>query len=54
MRDNKENSRVKSAFELYGEKKKKEGEEESKKELYEKLLEKGYDEKSAHDLVYED
>ncbi len=39
-----------SAFELYGEKKKKEG----KEEVYEKLIRKGFDEKTAHDLVYDD
>ncbi len=54
MTSNNKNSRVKSAFELYGEKKKKEGEEKNSKAVYERALKMGYDEKTAHILAYGD
>ncbi len=52
MENEKENNQVKSVFVLYGEKKKKEGEEQKSKAVYERALKMGYDEKIAYELAY--
>ncbi len=62
MTNSNKNNRVKNAFELYGEKREKQGEEkglvkgEKKRSqtVYERALKMGFDEKMAHTLAFGD